>query len=107
MILSAAPARLPSFHTCVGANDEKLTPKWYKDHGNYICTFDLEKLLFYLVVCLRDSFLIILLSGIELVLGTRVKSVDVRRKTLLSSTGETISYKFLIIATGARVWLAQ
>ena len=44
-----------------------------------------------------------LVSGIELVLGTRVKSVDVRRKTLLSSTGETISYKFLIIATGARV----
>ncbi|KAG7559020.1 FAD/NAD(P)-binding domain [Arabidopsis thaliana x Arabidopsis arenosa] len=71
-LLPEAPARLPSFHTCVGANDEKLTPKWYKDHG------------------------------IELVLGTRVKSVDVRRKTLLSSTGETISYKFLIIATGAR-----
>ena len=47
-----------------------------------------------------------LVSGIELVLGTRVKSVDVRRKTLLSSTGETISYKFLIIATGARVWIA-
>ncbi|CAA7046613.1 unnamed protein product [Microthlaspi erraticum] len=71
-LLPEAPARLPSFHTCVGANDEKLTPKWYKEHG------------------------------IELVLGTRVKSVDVRRKTLLSSTGETISYKFLIVATGAR-----
>ncbi|VVB04264.1 unnamed protein product [Arabis nemorensis] len=71
-LLPEAPARLPSFHTCVGANDEKLTPKWYKEHG------------------------------IELVLGTRVKSVDVRRKTLLSSTGETISYKILIIATGAR-----
>ncbi|MCL7039959.1 hypothetical protein MKW94_005313, partial [Papaver nudicaule] len=39
---------------------------------------------------------------IELVLGTRVKSVDVRRKTLLTSLGETISYKYLIIATGAR-----
>ena len=32
--LHAAPARLPSFHTCVGANEERLTPKWYKEHGN-------------------------------------------------------------------------
>lgn len=45
----------------------------------------------------------LLLPGIELVLGTRVKSADVRRKTLLTATGETISYKILIIATGARV----
>lgn len=42
-------------------------------------------------------------SGIELILGTRVKSADVRRKTLLTVTGETISYKYLIVATGARV----
>lgn len=41
--------------------------------------------------------------GIELVLGTRVKSADVRRKTLLTATGETITYKILIVATGARV----
>ena len=41
--------------------------------------------------------------GIELVLGTRVKSADVRRKTLLTAAGETISYKFLLVATGARV----
>lgn len=41
--------------------------------------------------------------GIEVVLGTWVKSADVKRKTLLTATGETISYKFLIIATGARV----
>ncbi|KAI7724457.1 hypothetical protein M8C21_025685 [Ambrosia artemisiifolia] len=47
-----APARLPGFHTCVGANEEKLTPNWLK--------------------------------------------------TLLTATGETITYKFLIIATGAR-----
>nr|KAJ0220926.1 hypothetical protein LSAT_V11C200083800 [Lactuca sativa] len=72
-LLPEAPARLPAFHTCVGANEERLTPKWYKEHG------------------------------IELILGTRVKSADVRRKTLLTATGETISYKFLIIATGARV----
>lgn len=30
----AAAARLPSFHCCVGANEEKLSPKWYKEHGN-------------------------------------------------------------------------
>ncbi|XP_071705652.1 monodehydroascorbate reductase 4, peroxisomal [Rutidosis leptorrhynchoides] len=71
-LLPEAPARLPAFHTCVGANEERLTPKWYKEHG------------------------------IELILGTRVKSADVRRKTLLTATGETISYKILIIATGAR-----
>ncbi|KAI8533682.1 hypothetical protein RHMOL_Rhmol10G0027900 [Rhododendron molle] len=71
-LLPEAPARLPSFHTCVGANEERLTPKWYKEHG------------------------------IEVVLGTWVKSADVKRKTLLTATGETISYKFLIIATGAR-----
>ncbi|XP_073119187.1 monodehydroascorbate reductase 4, peroxisomal isoform X2 [Henckelia pumila] len=41
-------------------------------------------------------------EGIELILGTRVKSADVRRKTLLTATGETISYKYLIVATGAR-----
>ncbi|KAL5793194.1 hypothetical protein ACOSP7_001788 [Xanthoceras sorbifolium] len=72
-LLPEAPARLPSFHTCVGANEERLTSKWYNEHG------------------------------IELVLGTQVKSADVRRKTLITATGETISYKFLIIATGARV----
>ncbi|WOL02922.1 monodehydroascorbate reductase 4, peroxisomal [Canna indica] len=71
-LLPEAPARLPAFHTCVGANDERLTQKWYKE------------------------------NGIELVLGTRVKSADVRRKTLITATGETISYKILIIATGAR-----
>lgn len=36
-------------------------------------------------------------------LGTRVISADTRRKTLVTATGETITYKFLIIATGARV----
>ncbi|TVU28181.1 hypothetical protein EJB05_19690 [Eragrostis curvula] len=68
----AGGARLPAFHTCVGANDELLTAEWYKEHG------------------------------IELILGTRVASADVRRQTLLTSSGETISYKTLIIATGAR-----
>ena len=35
----AAAARLPSFHTCVGTNEERLTPKWYKEHGNYLTTY--------------------------------------------------------------------
>ncbi|KAE8718217.1 putative monodehydroascorbate reductase [Hibiscus syriacus] len=29
---STAPARLPTFHTCVGANEELLTPQWYEEH---------------------------------------------------------------------------
>nr|KJB33788.1 hypothetical protein B456_006G030700 [Gossypium raimondii] len=67
-----SPARLPSFHTCVGANEELLTSTWYEEHG------------------------------IELVLGTRVESVDVGQKTLLTASGETIRYETLIIATGAK-----
>uniref|UniRef100_A0A803MUH7 monodehydroascorbate reductase (NADH) n=1 Tax=Chenopodium quinoa TaxID=63459 RepID=A0A803MUH7_CHEQI len=54
-LLPEAPARLPSFHTCVGLNEERLTTKWYNEHG------------------------------IELVLGTRVKSVDVKRKNTVNS----------------------
>ncbi|CAI9766743.1 unnamed protein product [Fraxinus pennsylvanica] len=71
-LLPEDPARLPSFHCCVGSNEEKLTPKWYKEHG------------------------------IELILNTQVKSADVKSKMLLIATGETISYKILIVATGAR-----
>ncbi|KAM0911577.1 hypothetical protein ACQ4PT_013355 [Festuca glaucescens] len=71
-LLPQGAARLPAFHTCVGGNDELLTEQWYKDHG------------------------------IELVLATRVVSADVRRKALLTDTGETISYNTLIVATGAR-----
>ncbi|CAO2041005.1 unnamed protein product [Urochloa humidicola] len=76
-LLPEGAACLPGFHTCVGANDELLTTKWYKE------------------------------QGIELVLGTKVISADVRRKTLLTGTGETISYKTLIIATGARALKLQ
>ncbi|EPS57364.1 hypothetical protein M569_17454, partial [Genlisea aurea] len=71
-LLPEARSRLPSFHCCVGTNEERLTPKRYKEHG------------------------------IELILSTRVKSADVRRKALVTATGETISYKYLIVATGAR-----
>ncbi|KAI4350682.1 hypothetical protein L6164_005112 [Bauhinia variegata] len=59
--VSHAPARLPSFHTCVGANEERLTPKWYKEHG------------------------------IELVLGTRVKSADVLGLRSLKNFGVNVS----------------
>lgn len=38
----------------------------------------------------------------ELILGTRIRSADVKRKTLITSNGETISYKIPIIETGAR-----
>jgi hypothetical protein len=34
-----------------------------------------------------------------------VVSADVRQKTLLTDTGETISYKILIVATGALLYL--
>lgn len=34
----AGASRLPSIHTCVGANEERLTPIWYKEHGNYLST---------------------------------------------------------------------
>lgn len=36
LCLSADPAHLPSFHTCVGANEERLTPKWYREHGKFL-----------------------------------------------------------------------
>ncbi|XP_078148741.1 monodehydroascorbate reductase 4 [Carex rostrata] len=71
-LLPENPARLPQFHTCVGANEERLTPKWYQE------------------------------KGIELILGTRVKSADLKMKELLTASGETITYNYLIIATGAR-----
>ncbi|KAG7016197.1 Monodehydroascorbate reductase 4, peroxisomal, partial [Cucurbita argyrosperma subsp. argyrosperma] len=89
-LLPEAPARLPAFHTCVGANEERLTPKWYKEHGKQV------------LVVKPSNHVSVFSSGIELVLGTRVISADVRRRTLLTAAGETISYKILIVATGAR-----
>ena len=35
----AGAARLPGFHTCVGANDELLTTKWYKEQGRFSMFF--------------------------------------------------------------------
>ncbi|XP_022741238.1 monodehydroascorbate reductase 4, peroxisomal isoform X2 [Durio zibethinus] len=68
-------------------------------HGE-LCIISEEPVAPYERPALSKGFL--LPEWIELVLGTRVKSADVRRRKLLTATGETISYKFLIIATGAR-----
>uniref|UniRef100_A0A7N0UNN3 monodehydroascorbate reductase (NADH) n=1 Tax=Kalanchoe fedtschenkoi TaxID=63787 RepID=A0A7N0UNN3_KALFE len=68
----AAPARLQSFQTCVASDEESLTPEWYKEHG------------------------------IEMILGTHVDSVDVEQKMLLTNAGESISYRILLVATGAQ-----
>ena len=46
-------------------------------------------------------------SGIDYKLKTNITSVDVKKKTLTSDSGETFSYDKLIIATGARVSLAK
>lgn len=44
-----------------------------------------------------------MLAGIDYKLKTDIKSVDVGKKTLTSTSGETFSYEKLIVATGARV----
>ncbi|KAL3693480.1 hypothetical protein R1sor_007131 [Riccia sorocarpa] len=72
-LLPEGASRLPSFHTCVGSGQERQLPKWYKDHG------------------------------IELILDTRVVAADVKNRTLRTASQETVAYKILIIATGARV----
>jgi hypothetical protein len=41
-VLFTGAARLPGFHTCVGANDELLTAKWYKENGRFF-----KKIFFY------------------------------------------------------------
>uniref|UniRef100_A0A0V0GXL0 Putative ovule protein n=1 Tax=Solanum chacoense TaxID=4108 RepID=A0A0V0GXL0_SOLCH len=38
-LLPEDPARLPAFHCCVGSNEERLTPKWYKENGNFLISF--------------------------------------------------------------------
>lgn len=42
-------------------------------------------------------------TGIELILDTKVVKVNLNLKTLLTQVHETITYRTLIIATGARV----
>ncbi|XP_024529636.1 monodehydroascorbate reductase 5, chlorplastic [Selaginella moellendorffii] len=68
--LDEKPARLPGFHTCVGSGWERQTPEWYKE------------------------------KGIELLQGTTVSGLDIAASTLETSSGDTIKYGNLIIATG-------
>jgi NADPH-dependent 2,4-dienoyl-CoA reductase/sulfur reductase-like enzyme len=66
-----------------------------------ICFFICLALCAFVVLIDRSSDCALL--GIELVLGTWIKSADVKRRMLRTAAGETITYKILIIATGARV----
>ncbi|KAI9070490.1 hypothetical protein K1719_047548 [Acacia pycnantha] len=84
--------------TCIPIKVMALLALWLLETGEgKENTISLKLLLSYLSL---GSLAFV--KGIELVLGTRVKSGDVKRKTLLTVAGETISYKILIIATGAR-----
>jgi len=69
-LIGNPPARLPGFHTCVGSGGERLPPEWYQEHG------------------------------IDLLLSNAVTSVDPSTKTLKLSSGDTISYDKLVVATG-------
>ncbi|GAQ86404.1 monodehydroascorbate reductase [Klebsormidium nitens] len=72
-LLPEGAVRLPAFHTCVAIGHERQVRAWYQDHG------------------------------IELLLNTRVTSADVKKRALTTQSGETITYKTMIVATGARV----
>ncbi|GAQ83938.1 Monodehydroascorbate reductase [Klebsormidium nitens] len=67
----AKPPRLPGFHTTVGTGGERQTPEWYEQ------------------------------KGIELLLGTTISGLDLSKKELTTSKGDTLSYKKLIVATGS------
>jgi len=64
------PMRLPSFLTTVGTRGTAQSKEWYKDHG------------------------------IEIILNTRIASVDVSARSVVTSDGDRIQYKHLVIATG-------
>jgi monodehydroascorbate reductase (NADH) len=64
-------ARLPGFHTSVGGGGERQTPQWYED------------------------------KGIGVRSGTRVASVDAKKKTLTLEGGEEVKYGTLFFCTGA------
>ncbi|XP_060669873.1 monodehydroascorbate reductase, seedling isozyme-like [Ziziphus jujuba] len=66
------PARLPSFHVCVGSGEEILLPEWYKE------------------------------KGIELIIGTEIVKADLASKMLISASGKIYTYQTLIIATGSK-----
>eukprot|EP00252_Welwitschia_mirabilis_P015506 TRINITY_DN340_c0_g1_i1.p1 TRINITY_DN340_c0_g1~~TRINITY_DN340_c0_g1_i1.p1 ORF type:complete len:523 (+),score=110.07 TRINITY_DN340_c0_g1_i1:123-1691(+) len=64
------PARLPGFHTCVGSGGERQTAEWYNE------------------------------KGIEVLYQTTVTRLDLSTQTLKTSSGTSLKYGTLIIATG-------
>ncbi|KAJ3690570.1 hypothetical protein LUZ61_019734 [Rhynchospora tenuis] len=69
--LDKKPARLPGFHTCVGAGGDRQDSEWYQKHG------------------------------IEVLYKDPVVSFDSNAQTVVTSSGKTIKYGSLIISTGA------
>lgn len=69
----SSPARLPGFHTCVGAGGERQAEDWYANHE------------------------------ITFLGNTRVTKAQLQSKILETETHGTIGFETLIIATGARV----
>ncbi|KAH7546488.1 hypothetical protein FEM48_Zijuj01G0206200 [Ziziphus jujuba var. spinosa] len=59
------PARLPSFHVCVGIGGERLLPKWYEE------------------------------KRIELILGTEIVKANLASKTLISASGKIYAYQLV------------
>ncbi|CAL9752871.1 unnamed protein product [Musa acuminata subsp. burmannicoides] len=68
--LDKKPARLPGFHTCVGAGGERQTSEWYKEHG------------------------------IEVLYEDPVAAIDIQNQILTTSSGNHLKYGSLIISTG-------
>ncbi|CAL9160901.1 unnamed protein product [Musa hybrid cultivar] len=68
--LDKKPARLPGFHTCVGAGGERQTSEWYKEHG------------------------------IEVLYEDPVAAIDIQNQILMTSSGNHLKYGSLIISTG-------
>lgn len=68
--LDKKPARLPGFHTCVGAGGERQTPEWYKE------------------------------KGIEIIYEDPVTDVNIEKQTLQTQSGKLLKYGSLIVATG-------
>eukprot|EP00899_Mesostigma_viride_P015286 jgi/Mesvir1/23759/Mv18687-RA.3 len=62
--------RLPKFHTCVGTGEERHLPDWYTE------------------------------KGIDLLLGTKVVSLDAEARQVATARGDVIGYDKLIVATG-------
>lgn len=69
--LDKNPARLPAFHTCVGTGGPCQTNEWYKE------------------------------KGIEVLYDTSVTGIDINSRTVSTSSGASIEYGNLLIATGS------